>query len=105
MKKVLAWLGSSEGNAPVGASGSAVPAVTAAQQQYFDYWKGQDVDVQPFFDVIADDAKTIAPPTGAGYAKGLAAYDPIFKEIFAGTTPVADGLKKAQEAANAAIND
>jgi len=105
VKKVLAWLGSTEGNAPVGASGSAVPAVTAAQKQYFDYWKGQDVDVQPFFDVIADDAKTIAPPTGAGYAKGLAAYDPIFKEIFAGTTPVADGLKKAQEAANAAIND
>lgn len=105
VKKVLAWMGSAEGNAYVGASGAAVPAVTAAQKDYFDYWKGEDVDVQPFFDVIDDDAKTIAPPTGPSYAKGLAAYDPIFKEVFAGTAGVADGLKKAQEAANAAIND
>lgn len=105
VKKVLDWMGSTEGNAFIGAEGAAVPAVTAAQKDYFDYWKGEDVDVQPFFDVIADDAKTIAPPTGRNYAKGLAAYDPILKEVFAGTLSVADGLKKAQEAANAAMND
>lgn len=51
--KVLEWLGSEEGAAPIGAEGAAFPAVTAAQQAYLDYWKGQDVDVQPFLDAAA----------------------------------------------------
>ncbi|MGG7465804.1 ABC transporter substrate-binding protein [Plantibacter sp. YIM 135347] len=105
VKKLLAWMGSKAGNAPIGADGAAVPAVKAAQKGYFSYWKREKVDVQPFFDVIAGKAKTIPAPQGARFDKGLAAYDPILASIFAGTTPVPDGLKKAQEAANSALND
>ena len=38
VRQVLAWLGSTEGNQYIGRQGSAIPAVTAAQQVYFDYW-------------------------------------------------------------------
>lgn len=105
VKKLLAWMGSKAGNAPVGASGAAVPAVKSAQQGYFDYWKREQVDVQPFFDVIGKGAKTIPAPQGANFAKGQAAYDPILQQVFSGATPVPEGLKKAQDLGNAALND
>ncbi|MCW4459127.1 sugar ABC transporter substrate-binding protein [Microbacterium sp. MPKO10] len=102
VKKVLGWLGSEEGNAYLGVDGAAVPGVVAAQDTYFDFWKKKDVDVSPFFDVVSD-GKTIPAPTGPNYSKGFEQYDPIFKEIFAGTVKPLDGLEQAQAAANGAI--
>ncbi|PWC06329.1 ABC transporter substrate-binding protein [Mycetocola zhujimingii] len=99
---VLAWLGSEEGNGYLGTSGAAVPAVKSAQAGYFDYWDGQDVSVDPFFDVI-EEADPIPAPTGPNYGKGFEAFDPIFQEIFKGTLDVKAGLKRAEDAANTAI--
>ncbi|HEU0257121.1 MAG TPA: sugar ABC transporter substrate-binding protein [Microbacteriaceae bacterium] len=101
-KKVLKWIGSREGNQFIGATGANLPAVTAAQQTYFDYWKGQGVDVTPFFQVIKD-KPTIPAPFGAGFAAASTAYKPIFNEIFLGRTPVKAGLEEAQAAANKAF--
>lgn len=102
IKKVLGWFGSAEGNSYLGKDGAAVPAVVEAQKDYFAYWESHEVDVSPFFDVI-DEAETIATPVGADFEKGFDAYDPIFKQIFAGDISVKDGLEQAQAAANAAI--
>ncbi|GAA4359934.1 ABC transporter substrate-binding protein [Angustibacter luteus] len=98
--KVLKWLGSTEGASYVGKSGAALPAVTAAQQSYYDYWKKEDVDTAQFGE--ASGSATIEPPFGPKFLDANNAYNPIFKEIFAGRTPVDSGLKKAQDAANAA---
>jgi multiple sugar transport system substrate-binding protein len=100
--KVLTWLGSEKGNAYLGKTGAAVPAVKSAQARYFDYWDGKDVSVDPFFDVI-EQAPPISAPTGANYAKGFEAFDPIFQEIFAGTLDPKVGLTQAEDTANAAI--
>lgn len=99
--KVLKWLGSEQGASFVGQSGSALPAVTAAQQAYYDYWKKQGVDTTPFGD--SSGTKTIDAPFGPKFLDANNAFNPIFKEIFAGRTPVRSGLQKAQEAANEAI--
>ncbi|SKC35139.1 ABC transporter substrate-binding protein [Okibacterium fritillariae] len=102
-KKVLTWLGSTEGDTYLATDGAALPAVDSAQKVFLDYWKKRDVDVTPFLDAVKA-AKPIESPSGVNYAAGFTAYDPIFKQIFAGQTPVSDGLKKAQDAANVAIN-
>jgi multiple sugar transport system substrate-binding protein len=99
--KVLKWLGSTEGASYVGKSGAALPAVTGAQQAYYDFWKSANVDMSQFGE--AGGTKTIAAPFGPKFGDGANAYAPIFKEIFAGRTPVQAGLQKAQQAANAAI--
>jgi multiple sugar transport system substrate-binding protein len=100
-KKVLQWMGSAEGNEFVGASGAAVPAVTAAQPVYSKVWESQGVDVQKFFGVLEN--PTIAAPQGANFGAAFGAYGPILEEVFAGRLPVADGLQQAQDAANAAL--
>ncbi|UCR88282.1 ABC transporter substrate-binding protein [Mycetocola spongiae] len=102
IKKLLAWFGSTEGATFIGAEGSHIPAVTEAQKSFFDYWKKENVDVDPFFDVIKDN-KTIPAFTGPKFESGAAAYKPIFDQIFAGQIEVRDGLKKAQDAGNAAL--
>lgn len=99
--KVLKWLGSPEGASYVGKSGAALPAVTGAQQAYYDFWKSANVDMSQFGE--AGGTKTIPAPFGPKFGDGANAYAPIFKEIFAGRTPVQSGLQKAQQAANAAI--
>lgn len=99
---VLTWLGSEEGNGYLGATGAAVPAVKSAQAGYFDYWDGEGVSVDPFFDVI-DKAEPIPSPAGPNYGKGFEAFDPIFQEIFKGTLEPKVALKQAEDAANAAI--
>jgi multiple sugar transport system substrate-binding protein len=100
-KKVLEWLGSAEGNEFVGASGAAVPGVIAAEPVYRDFWEGQNVDVQKFFDVV--DNPTIAAPRGAKYGAAYGAYGPILEDVFAARVPVAEGMQKAQDAANEAL--
>jgi multiple sugar transport system substrate-binding protein len=100
VRKVLAWLGSTEGNQYLGRHGSAIPAVTSAQQVYFDYWSGRGVDVRPFFAVLS--GPRIAAPGGAGFAAGNQVLKPYFDEMFLGRSDIATTLRRAQDAANAA---
>ena len=100
VRQVLAWMGSTEGNQYVGRQGSAIPAVTAAQRAYFDYWLSKGVDVTPFFVVLK--GSRIAAPGGAGYPAGYQAIKPYFDEMFLGRSDIATTLRRAQDAANAA---
>ncbi|GAB3127614.1 ABC transporter substrate-binding protein [Glaciibacter psychrotolerans] len=100
-QKVLEWLGSVDGNEFVGASGAAVPGVVAAQSAYTAVWEAQGVDTSKFFDVIAN--PTIPAPRGANFGAAYGAYGPILEDVFAARIPVAEGMQKAQDAANAAL--
>jgi multiple sugar transport system substrate-binding protein len=100
VREVLEWMGSADGNAYLGASGAAVPAVLAAQRTYLDYWAGKRVDVAPFFDVLR--GPRIPAPGGAGFAAGFDALKPYFDEMFLGRLDVGQALARAQAAANAA---
>jgi multiple sugar transport system substrate-binding protein len=100
VRDVLEWMGSADGNAYLGASGAAVPAVLAAQRTYLDYWAGKRVDVAPFFDVLR--GPRIPAPGGAGFAAGFDALRPYFDEMFLGRLDVGQALARAQAAANAA---
>jgi multiple sugar transport system substrate-binding protein len=99
-KRVLAWLGSTEGSRFIGASGSASPAVLAAQKDYSDFWAAKDVDISPFYDVLANG--TAPAPRGAGWPAANNAMQPVLHEVFLGRTPVAEGIPAAEAAANAA---
>jgi multiple sugar transport system substrate-binding protein len=101
VREVLAWMGSTDGNAYLGVGGAAVPAVLAAQRTYFDYWAAKGVDVAPFFDVLH--GPRISAPGGAGFAAGFDALKPYFDEMFLGRLDVAQALAQAQTAANAAV--
>ncbi|CDO89548.1 sugar ABC transporter substrate-binding protein [Mycobacterium triplex] len=100
VRRVLAWMGSNEGNAYLGDQGAAIPAVRSAQQVYFNYWAQRGVDVTPFFAVLQ--GPRIAAPGGAGFAAGNAALQSYFDEMFLGRGDVATILRQAQAAANAA---
>ncbi len=99
VREVLAWLGGA-GNAYLGRSGAAIPAVLSAQRVYFDYWKAKNVDVTPFFTVL--DGPRINAPGGTGFGAGFLAIKPFFDEMFLGRRPVAETLTAAQQAANTA---
>jgi multiple sugar transport system substrate-binding protein len=102
---VLRWIGSEKGSRALGASGSLIPAVTAAQGPYFDYWKKQGVDAKPIVDGVADGTlkNDIIPNAAATSADLTTALD----EIFAGRSKgsVAAALKAAQTAANAGLTE
>lgn len=100
VREVLAWMGSSEGNAYLGRHGAAIPAALSAQPGYFAYWKAKGVDVTPFFSVLS--GPRMPAPGGAGFAAGNEALQPYFDEMFLGRGDPAAILKQAQEAANAA---
>jgi multiple sugar transport system substrate-binding protein len=100
VRRVLAWMGSAQGNAYLGRRGAAIPAVLAAQRVYFDYWTDHGVDVTPFFTVL--DGPRIPAPGGAGFPAGEQALKPYFDEMFLGRADVATALREAQAAANAA---
>ncbi|OBA59954.1 sugar ABC transporter substrate-binding protein [Mycobacterium sp. 1100029.7] len=100
VRQVLAWMGSNEGNAYLGAQGAAIPAVRSAQRVYFNYWAQRGVDVTPFFTVL--EGPRIPAPGGAGFAAGNTALQGYFDEMFLGRGDVATTLKQAQAAANAA---
>ena len=68
VREVLAWMGSTEGNAYLGRRGAAIPAVLSAQPVYFDYWAAKGIDVTPFFSVL--NGPHIPAPGGAGFAAG-----------------------------------
>jgi multiple sugar transport system substrate-binding protein len=100
VRQVLAWMGSSDGSAYLGRQGAAIPAVLSAQPVYFDYWAARGVDVTPFFSVL--DGPRIPAPDGAGFAAGDTALQSYFDEMFLGRGDVAEILRRAQQAANAA---
>jgi multiple sugar transport system substrate-binding protein len=100
VRQVLAWMGSQRGNEFLGAKGSAIPAVLAAQPVYDKYWASRGVDVSPFFRVL--DGPRIPAPGGAGFAAGFDALKPYFAEMFLGRADVRTTLHDAQRAANAA---
>jgi multiple sugar transport system substrate-binding protein len=102
VRQVLAWMGSKEGNAYLGRQGAAIPAVLSAQPVYFDYWAARGVDVTPFFSVL--DGPRIPAPGGAGFAAGNTALQGYFDEMFLGRGDVAQTLRQAQAAANAAAH-
>lgn len=102
VRRVLAWMGSIEGNGYLGRDGAAIPAVLPAQRVYFDYWKARGVDVTPFFSVL--NGPRIAAPSGVGFAAGNEALQPYFDEMFLGRGDVATILREAQAAANAAAH-
>lgn len=100
VRKVLAWMGSREGNEYLGRNGAAIPAVLSAQRVYFDHWAAEGIDVTPFFAVL--DGPRIPAPSGAGFPAGYAAMQSYFDEMFLGRGDVGTMLSKAQAAANAA---
>ncbi|WP_046319655.1 sugar ABC transporter substrate-binding protein [Mycobacterium sp. UM_Kg1] len=101
VREVLAWLGSSAGNAYLGRQGAAIPAVLSAQRVYFDYWRRRGVDITPFFAVL-DGPRIAAPGGGAGFPAGNQAIKPYFDDMFLGRSEVGTALHDAQDAANAA---
>lgn len=100
IKLLLNWLGSADGQRPLGSQGVAFPAHADAQGAFVDYWKEQGVDVQQFITATEDPAPA---DTGAKANAGLTAAMPIFQEIFIGRKPAAEGVPEAQEAGNDAM--
>ena len=103
--KVLRWIGSEKGSLALGASGSLIPAVTAAQGPYFDYWQKQGVDAKPIVDGVADGTlKNDIIPNAAATSADLTT---ALNEIFAGRSngSIAAALKAAQTAANAGLTE
>lgn len=97
---LLTWLGSAEGQKPLGEKGVAFPGNTQAQAAFVEHWSAKGVDV----DVFVQAAKDPAPAdTGAKANAGLEAVMPIFQEIFIGRLSAAEGLPQAQEEGNAAM--
>ncbi|MGF0313898.1 ABC transporter substrate-binding protein [Rhodococcus sp. IEGM1428] len=100
VQKVLAWISSTQGSTALGASGSLIPAVTGAQQSYFDYWDGKGVDASLFPKAVQEGVLKNDPVPGAQAA--TADIDSAFKDIFAGR---AESIPEALEAAQDAAND
>jgi multiple sugar transport system substrate-binding protein len=100
--EVLRWLGSPEGSAAIGETGSAVPAVVAARDSYTAFWNEQGIDISPFF---AGETFTLPVLKSTHAQEAEAEYTPIFKSIFLGDTDLDSGLTEAQDKANAALVD
>ncbi|WP_147915390.1 ABC transporter substrate-binding protein [Ruania zhangjianzhongii] len=99
--EVLRWLGSAEGQVPLGATGAAFPAAVEAQSSFTDYWEEQGVDTSEF--IAAAERNAAAAPLGPRANAAANAMGPFFEQLFAGTLPVEDALQQAQQAANEAI--
>ncbi|MGC0141996.1 ABC transporter substrate-binding protein [Pseudactinotalea sp. Z1732] len=101
--EVLRWLGSAQGQRPLGESGAGIPGVVEAQEAYAQYWAGQDVDVQVFLDAVEEG--TTPAPLGPRASGGSNEISPVFQDMFAGRIEVPQALRQAQQAANEAIAD
>ncbi|MGC5617601.1 ABC transporter substrate-binding protein [Georgenia sp. Z1491] len=97
--EVLRWIGSAEGQAPLGETGAAFPGAVDAQQSYIDYWSEQGVDVSVFVDAAQE--PTAPSPVGAQINAGANVITPIFQDMFLGAIPVEEALAQAQEDGNA----
>lgn len=98
---LLQWLGSTEGAAAIGESGSTLPAVQSAQAAYLEYWSRRGIDVTPLFEVLKNG--WIQPPQGENYGAAADAMQPYFDEVFLGARPLQEGLEEAERAANDAM--
>lgn len=100
-ERVLRWLGSTNGQMALGSQGVAFPGVVNAQQAFVDYWQKKGVDVSVF--INAANGSTMKPPVGVSANAQAGALSPILLDTFLGTYSVKEGLTKAQEAGNAAM--
>ncbi len=101
--EVLKWLGSAEGQRPLGETGAAFPAALDAQDAFTSYWDEQEIDTQEFLN--AAEGETTPAPVGPRSNAGLDAIGTVFPEMFEGRVPVEQALEQAQQAANEAIAD
>lgn len=99
--KLLAWLGSAEGSGALGKTGVGLPGNTDAQDTWSAYWKDAGVDVSAMMEI---DDTALPGPFGAKIQAGMEATGESLKEVFLGRVDVAEGVKAAQDAGNAAIN-
>jgi multiple sugar transport system substrate-binding protein len=100
IKQLLTWLGSAEGQKPIGEQGVSFPGNTEVQDAFIDYWKDKGQDVSIFVEAAQDPAPA---DTGAKANAGLTAALPVFQEIFAGRKTAEEGLPEAQDAGNEAM--
>ncbi|VEI13395.1 ABC transporter substrate-binding protein [Trueperella bialowiezensis] len=100
--RVLEWLGSAEGQKPLGEMGVSFPGAVDAQSAYVDYWATKGVDVSVFIE--AANGNTAKAPFGPDVNSGASAYSPKLLDVFLGVVPVEQGLKEAQDLGNAAMN-
>ncbi|ROR72849.1 ABC transporter substrate-binding protein [Bogoriella caseilytica] len=101
--EVLRWLGTAEGQAPLGDQGSFFPAVLDAQQAYLEYWEEQGVDIQAFLD--AAEGESTPPPAGPNVQAANNEITPLLQDMFLGNDDVATMLERAQDAGNAEIGN
>lgn len=99
--RVLEWMGSAEGQAPIADQGISFPGAVEAQQGFVNYWAERGVDVSQFITAASGD--TIAAPFGPEVNAGSNALNPTLLDMFLGSVSVEDGLKAAQDAGNAAM--
>lgn len=99
--KVLKWLGTSEGQAPLGKMGVSFPGAVGAQDHFVNYWAEKGVDVSVFIESAT--GKTTRSPFGPDVNAGSEALNPRLLDVFLGSVPVEQGLKEAQAAGNAAM--
>jgi len=101
--EALAWLGSAEGQRPLGEAGVGLPAALGAAATFTDYWDARGVDASEF--VAAASGPAAPAPVGRRSNAGLDALATVLPEMFEGRVPVAQALEQAQQAANEAIAD
>ncbi|GLY00385.1 sugar ABC transporter substrate-binding protein [Actinoplanes sp. NBRC 101535] len=101
--QVLRWLGSAEGVRPIAEGGYAFPGVTAAEPAFTAYWKKQGVDLRPFLDAAR--GTTFPAPVGPRAGAGTTAAGSVLEQVFLGQLGVEEGLRRAQSAANDAIEE
>lgn len=97
----LGWLGSAAGQAALASQGLGLPAVTAAQDLYAEYWAGRDVDVTALLDAVRE--PPLPGPSRVCTPETVAAMEPPLGRVFRGETTVTEGLEQAQAAADAAF--
>lgn len=100
--RVLQWLGSAEGQMPLGEMGVSFPGAVDAQSAYVDYWANKGVDVAVFIE--AANGNTAKAPFGPDVNAGSTALTPKLLDVFLGAVPVEQGLQEAQDLGNAAMN-
>jgi len=101
-RELLDWLGSAQGQRSIGESGTALPAVAAAQTSYAAFWAARGVDISPMIDVLA--GGSIQPPQGARYPEASAALQPLLNDVFLGRVDATKGLREAEDLANQAMS-
>lgn len=102
-KQLLAWIAGPEGASALGSTGAGLPANTTVQDTWTDFWSEQGIDVTPLVKVLENGSATA--PFGSSIQGAMEAQHAVLKEVFLGRTPVEEGVKAAQEAGNAIIED